>query len=150
MKKVVSCLNLHRLHSSEFNESWSRDVYVVNRCPSSVGNEQVAALCAKGSHEDSEAFLRLPVYGRRSLAFYMNVYCAACNGDTDVVYLKVEKICTSKVFSSMVIIMNRALTIFIYKGGAVGFCDCNIDVSHIGIVILLQLQHFCSLHLGWE
>lgn len=95
---LVSCLNLHYIHA-EFNESWSRDVYVVNKCPSGSSNNLTVSQCMLGSEAGSEPFLHLPVFGRRSLVFYLNIYCAACNDETDVNFLRVEHRCSSKVSS---------------------------------------------------
>lgn len=107
---VVSCLDLNRLYPAEFNQSWLGSVYVVNRCAvrnSTEYSDSLNSLCLMGSQAGSDSFLRLPVYSRRTLAFYLNFYCAACNGETDIQYLKVEKKCQSKV--SFVSVLSRLL-----------------------------------------
>ena len=82
--EAVSCHRNYEVSGRSF-----LDIYIVDSCPKNYDNAYVRAEC--GSQSDT--FHKLPVDGKRSKVLFRNIYCALCNGESDVMFWKVETVC---------------------------------------------------------
>lgn len=99
---LVSCQPLHinfTAPSSQNNNHRMNfhklPIRMVSKCPRSFNDHFIRNKCLHGNHW----FGRLPVNGKYSKILYKNYYCAVCNGDTEVLFWKVEKKFTANLQS---------------------------------------------------
>ena len=98
VRPLNATLPIHRLQpqvvtcdgSSSVWDNWSEIYfYLVDRCPWNYNNRHIRQEC----ESRLDLFHRLPVDGKLSKVLYQNVYCAMCNGETDVLFWKVQIEC---------------------------------------------------------
>uniref|UniRef100_T1J312 SMB domain-containing protein n=1 Tax=Strigamia maritima TaxID=126957 RepID=T1J312_STRMM len=79
-------------------ESWvclndSRGLSAVAKCPKNFNDHSIRKQCENVKNLTDDPLLHVPVFAWRHSALYRNVFCAVCNGVTNVTFHKLHFLC---------------------------------------------------------